>query len=460
MGLIDAIKRWWAKLIPVKDIETALNIKPLLTAGLQQRRTLWASVLAGEAWWNNKDVPSVKIADTIVNEVAQAVTTKAESIPADKYIDVQYQRIFGKRLDVAIHLICSDVVVIKPFIYQDQIHYNIISNANYVPLARDTLGKLTSAVFPQTITKGETYYTLLETQTFENGKLRIEHKAYTSSFANALGRPIPLTSVPEWATLPEFVEWSDVTGIWAQEFHNVNGEALFAPAINWLEQADAQMARIIEEFKNGRMVVFATEDLFDRRPDGTRVITDSVFRVMKSAGGMDSSDNLFKTHSPTLREEAYNQGLNIFKRAIEDICGLTRSTISDPQFSMKTATEVQAAKPRYANTVANLQDALKTGFQGLIDVTVEMAFMYRLIPSRKPFETTFVWDDTTIVTEAEKRQRKMDELNTMLQLQQVGVVNAAEIRAFYTENSEYFHKLTKKMVADAEKGLSSTFEEV
>lgn len=447
-----------------ENIEQALRIKIDLTPEQVKRQNEWRKVLAGEAPWNDEDNPSLLIAAGACSETARAATieleTEATGSPRADYLNEQYQRVVDDLRQTAEVLCGNGRFAFRPFIRKNEIRATIAVPGAYYPLKYNEVGELIAAIFVDTIWRDKKYYTLLEKGIFSGSTYTIENTAWVSDNENDLGKQIPLASMPEWADLPESIQWPESNGPWFVEIKMPgNGEPLFSRAIGLIKQADRQFGRTVWEFEGGELALDVNGDLLKKDERGDYVFPKGRKRLFRAWKPKNDQTGFGVTpFSPQFRDVSLFNGLNNMLRKIEFNCGLSYGTLSDPQNVDRTATEVKASKQRFYQTVADIQAALETGLRSLLEIMDDMATRYDLAPQGS-YDTSFWWDDSIIV-DAQQEQADYDaELKRLVLLRQNNIVSDAQVLAFVIQNSNYFSKLTEQMIADAAKMLPGPFDE-
>ena len=139
------------------------------------------------------------------------------------------------------------------------------------------------------------------------------------------------------------------------------------------------------------------------------------------------TDETYNQWTPALRDNNYIQGLNTYKCIIEDIIGLARGTISDPNTDAKTATEIKLMKQRTYITITAMQEALESAILDTVYAMNVFVDLYGLFVDGD-YETRIDWNDS-ILTDTDT------ELAQKIALEKEGILSKAEVRAWYTGES-------------------------
>ena len=464
MGAISALVKWVMNLFSKKTIEQAIGIPVLSTQEQLDEIALWQKCYIGKASWNNKDTPSLNIARTICGEVARNVTIELESeVETNDYLNEQYQRVIENLRDTIEKASAVGEIILRPFPYKDKILVNIANRLSYYPVRYDVQGELESVVFVERQKEGEIYYTLLTQCDWDGGTYTVENTAYKSSREDRLGSEISLDNVQAWAGLEPSAVWRNTSRPWFVPLAAPNAESIFSAAIDLIRLADEQDARITWENEAGEMAIDASSDMF--RATGTMdalnpkqsVTTlalpkgkERLYRTNQLTAGEHFSG--IQAWTPELRIDPLKERLEMLKKHIEVVTGLSHGALSEAQSVEKTATEIKHGRQRFYVLVSSLQKAAQMALEALAVVMGEMAAAHGLDGTLTE-PPTFHWGDSVLITSEEKEEVFNSMMNTLKSLQGLGVVRPDETRAALIEFSDFFSKLTPEMVAEAAKGL-------
>jgi len=461
MGFISALKRWVSRLFSKKTIEQAVGVPVLATQEQLDEFALWKKCYIGEAKWNNDDTPSLNIARTICSETARNVTIELESeLQGNDYLNEQYQRVIEELRGIVEKAAAMGEVVLRPFENNGKILVTAADRLSYYPVRYDVQGELESAVFIERQREGKAYYTLLTLCDWSEGVYTVENTAYKSTSADRLGSKVSLESVKAWEWMEPSTVWR-TTRPWFVPLAAPNAEAVFSAAVELIRLADEQDARITWENEAGEMAIDASSDMF--RVTGTMNALNpkqSMTRLELPKG----KERLYRTNqmsgehfngmqawTPELRIEPLAKRLEMIKKQIETVAGLSYGMLSEAQSVEKTATEIKHGRQRFYVLVSSLQKAAQTALESLAAVMGEIAIAHGL--DGKYSEVTFHWGDSVLTTESERQEEFDKRMQLMQRLQGIGVVGAAETRAALAEFSDFFHLITPEMVAESAAAL-------
>ena len=356
------------------------------------------------------------------------------------------------------------------------IEYDFIRADCFYPLAFDANGNITEAAFVQPKVDKQYVYRRLEYHKWENNKLTIINKCYRSSNTAAIendsqgdfGKEVPLTEIPEWATLtPEIVINDVIKPLFAYfkmpdanviDMTSPLGISGYARAISLIKDADMQYSRLLWEYEAGEMALNVDRDAFQWMADsentdrGKSKLGSGQQRLYRQLDV--NKEELFEPFAPSLRDANYVQGLNTILMRIEDVTGLSRGTLSDASSEAKTATELKILKQRSFQSNQDVQKALENALKDAIYATNALCDLYNITPPGL-YDVNFEWDDSILVDVNE-------ELNKRMALMQQGLMSKLELRQWYfgeTERQakEALDKIGQESTSDMENDMMGNF---
>jgi len=197
------------------------------------------------------------------------------------------------------------------------------------------------------------------------------------------------------------------------------GCSVFARAVDLIRDADLQFSRYQWEFEGGELAIDASEDLFHRSKAGLELPTGKarLFRtnLLDGSGG----GPLMEIFSPALREEPLRRGLTLILTHIEDLCSMTRGSLSDAgDYYDRTATEIRQSRQRFYGRIAEIQKQLAGALNDLLAACGAAG----ILPLGGSIRINF--GDSTIEDASEERVRDLAEV-------QAGVMTVEEFRRKY-----------------------------
>ena len=363
-----------------------------------------------------------------------------------EYLDKIYQE-FIANLDEKLEIgNAVGGVYFKPYVSDDKIYINAIAQGDFIPIAFDGDGNLTSVVFVDTFTAGKYIYSRLEWQRIEEDTLIIINKAFRAEDKNTLGDEVSLMEIDRWAKMEPITVIDNMLKIFGG-FYKVPkanhidktsplGVSVYSRALKELEKLDKQKSRLDWEYQSGErktyvdtMALNETQIIKDGKTVNKKANVDK--RLFKSLNV--GKEDFFKDYSPEIRDEAYLRGLDKYKKEVEFACDLAYGTISDPASIEKTATEIRGSKQKSYAVVTKMQTKTEKALNDLIESMDILCTLYGLAPAGD-YEVSYKWDDSLVVDAETERQQDIRDVN-------LGIMTKAEYRAkWYGETIEEAQK--------------------
>jgi A118 family predicted phage portal protein len=393
---------------------------------------------------------------TVKELVPKGPTERAE------YLNKTYKNKVLKKLRKQIEYgIALGGLVIKPIITENEVtekikdkydmDFDFVYASDFYPLAFNSSGDIVEAAFIQRKIDKDIMYSRLEHHKYLNHTVTIRNMAFRSTtrqgnYGEDLGQEIPLSSVPEWASLEPVTVINDVDRLMFAYFkmpeantidiYSPLGVSGFDKAINLIKDADMQYSRLLWEYEGGEMAIDidrdALRDFYTTDSQGNRVIKSGMGHLQQRLYRpveLTAEGDTYNQFAPTLRDTSYISGLNTILMHIEDVTGLSRGTLSEVDVSeARTATELRILKQRSYQTNAEIQQAIQICLEDLIYVMNCFCDLYEITPDGE-YETSFEWDDSILVdVEA--------ELGKRMTLMQNGLMSKKEVRMWYMGETE------------------------
>jgi len=344
------------------------------------------------------------------------------------------------------------------------LEFDFIQADGFYPLSFDGSGRLTECAFVQPKVDKNAMYTRLEYHELKNNRLTIINRAFVTENVNQpsalgetdFGKEIPLTSVPEWANLPQKAQIDNVDRLMFGYFKMPDANTIdpysplgisgFARAKDLIKQADLQYSRLLWEYEGGELAIDIDRDAlnFEKDAQGNthRTLSHSQQRLYRQVElGIDGT--AYEAFAPTLRDASYIEGLNTILMRIEDVCALSRGTLSNVASEAKTATELKILKQRSYSANVEIQQALQLALEDVIYAMNVYVTLYDMVgdcPKDEltgmvnasnigQYDTSFEWDDSIIVDVE-------TELNKRISLLNMGITSKLELRQWYFGETE------------------------
>lgn len=461
------IRQVMQKMLPLKTVEQAERIETPLSAEMVNALDSWYKAYINQAPWlsSGEEVKSLNLPAMIASEIARQITLELkwsitgatpENAPADgnvetptnprsEYLAGEFEKLMRelrKRLEQGC---AAGGMAIRPYpnTQDGHLYFGWTMDWSMYPVAFDENGDLRDVIFRDLYQDGEWFFTRLERHTVDGDNVEITQRAFKSRFKDQLGAEVPLTSVQQWADLSPKATLHDTHGPvfgWykAAAANNVDvdcpmGVSVFHKALKVIEQADRQYSRLLWEYEASEMAIDVDPSAL--RPKQPNVfsgagelkyempkLNDRLFRAV------DVDENHYSVFAPTIRDSAYLSGLNRLMMMIEDLSGLSRGTLSDAPMEARTATELRILRQRTYATIVDNQAALERCLRDVVRAMDWYATAYNLAPAGE-YELSFEWDDSILTDRAQ-------EMSERLELMAQGIISKAEMRQWYTGETE------------------------
>ncbi len=335
-----------------------------------------------------------------------------------------------------------------------EIDFDYIQADRFFPLSFDANGKVIEAAFIQTkVDKAkERVFIRLEYHKLDKRTVTVQNFAFEStdmSIANSnniksasnLGKQIPLTAVPEWASLQPKTVIEGVDRLLFAYFrmpeantidpYSPLGVSGYSRVIQLIKDADMQYSRLLWEYEAGEMAIDVDRDalkfITDPKGEGYSKLPEKQERLFRKIDL--NTEDTYNVFAPPLRDVSIVHGLNTIFMRIEDSIGLSRGTISDVNTQeAKTATELKILKQRSFATNADIQTALQDALTDVVYVMDVYCTLYDVTPPGE-YEVSFEWDDSILVDSE-------SELSKRITLMQNGLASKLETRMWYFGETE------------------------
>lgn len=374
------------------------------------------------------------------------------------FLNTYYQKLrkqIRKQLEYGI---AKGGLVIKPYIQVHKnskgeethktIEFDFIQADYFYPVETNANGDITAAAFIQTKIDNDKIYKRLEYHRYANNQVQVINKAFVSDRTNdvldnplgELGKEIPLTDVLGWGDIPQSVIINDIDRPLFAYFKMPDANTVdttsplgvsgYSRAISLIKDADMQYSRLLWEYEAGEMAIDVDRDAlkFIETGEGTgHSVTPTLQGRLYRKVDIEPND-LFQPYAPTLRSGQYIEGLNTILMRIEDVCGISRGTLSDVLSEARTATELKILKQRSYSVNEEIQHALENTLRDVIYIMDTYCTLYNLTPDGE-YDVSFEWDDSIIVDVE-------SELSKRLMLMQYGLSSKIETRMWYFGETE------------------------
>jgi len=393
-------------------IKKIIGDSPELTSAMIQKIDLWRNMMDGEPPWKTAYVKPLRIEHGICREFADVVLTEME-------VDISNKRLkdlfdantedLNENLQEGLGL---GSFCLKPL---GDGTSEFVAADRFIPISFGNDKKPNDIAFLDIRRMDSNkYYTRIERHSIRQGFLEITNTAYASSSRFGFDRPVELDVLGEWASLPESVTYPGMTrmdfGYYRNPLKNriddtACGVSVFDAAIEIIERADKQGARLDWEFESGERAIHVDAGAFRNVSGGKGGVSALNMRLYRKLNADEKDKTFFEDFSPEFRDANIINGLERYYRQIEFAVGLSYGDLSDTQMVDKTAEEIKSSKQRKYNRVNAIQSNLKDCLE---DFTAGLAFHAGLLNSGYEFICNF--RDSIMVDEDKERQRDLAEV--------------------------------------------------
>lgn len=372
---------------------------------------LWLKVYRGESHWiGGYNMKSLNLGAEIPSELAKTATIEFESEVDNESIDQDYQFAVKNLRRATEYGLALGGFILKPYPVDDRVAIEILTPDQFIPLDVGSFGGISRVVFIDTIiqieNKEAVYYTKIEEHDRTGKEYLIKNKCFRSTTKGKLGKEIALNNVDAWADIAaEAVLKADYNlfGYFKNpQANNLDlkspmGISCFARALSLIQDADEQYNRILWEYEAKEVAIDADVTMLinDELPSGK----ERLFRKLNVG-----TDDFYSVFSPEIRDSSLFNGLNNILKRVEDLCQLSRGTLSYVENLDKTATEVKASNQRLYAAVVDIQKNLE---ECLEDTVKAIAFWLNV---KDKYHISFDWDDSVIVDTGTEQAIRLQEV--------------------------------------------------
>lgn len=476
MALIRQVIR---KMLPLRTVEQVETIETPLSTEMINALDEWYQAYCNQAPWVNDDtVKSMNLPAMISSEIARQVTLEMqwnitgktpEKGPDDEetpeavdnpravYLREEFEKLMAELRKKLEQGCAAGGMAVRPYpnIKDGHIYFGWTMDWSLYPVAFDENGDLKDVIFRDVYQDGEITYTRLERHTVNGDNVEVTQRVFKSKFKDQVGSEVPLSSVEQWAELPpkatlhntegQMFGWFKVAAANNVDVDSPMGISVFHKALKVIKQADMQYSRLLWEFEGSELAIDVDPlALRPQKPDAKSGYGEVKYELPKLNDRLFRGVNLDEDHysvfSPAIRDTALLNGLNRLLMMIEDLSGLSRGTLSDAPLEARTATELRILRQRTYATIADNQSALERCLRDVVRAMDKYATIYKLAPEGE-YELSFEWDDSILTDRAQ-------EMSERLELMSQGIISKAEMRQWYTGETEPQAKAAIKAIQD------------
>lgn len=327
--------------------------------------------------------PCQKIPYTVVSKITRAVFSEYAPEAEGAFAGKILAGLDARRKKAMQMALIGGECLLKPIPQGDGFRFGVVSRANMLVFGRDGEGRITDLGTAEHLTGDQHYYTLLERRKVEDGFLTITNRLFQANSPGELGKPVALNARPEYAGLPEKFTFPERIGLGLAELRTpaqncVDGSddpvSVYAAAVGLIHNINRNEAQLNGEFQRGESRIITSSDFMRRESDGSRSFSDHIF-----VGLDEDPENVGVTiFSPQLRESSFLARKQDYLRSVENMIGLKRGLLSDPECVPRTATEITSSAGDYHLTVQDFRQAWEEAAREALRICGKLGQMYRM----------------------------------------------------------------------------------
>ena len=251
-------------------IEDLIGVDINISSKMYEKITLWADMMSGDAPWN-AEAKSCGILPQIAGRLNYFVTREIGLDVENEAIKKPMEHLNHNVGKIVEYITFTGAGLLRPIYAANKLQYEIIPLGNYLPTKYDFDGTLTGAIILKQI-KTKKSFILCEIHDFDGISHKVTNKLYENIDGNL--RQVPLTACEQTAEITPEYTWNNCGRPMIIEYRSsitnkIDGSnvpvALINDAVDLIEKADRQFARMDWEQEAGEKRIFADRDMFTKR---------------------------------------------------------------------------------------------------------------------------------------------------------------------------------------------------
>lgn len=355
--------------------------------------------------------PCQQIPYTIVRKLTKTVFSEYHATAAKPFAE-EIMKSLDSVAAAAMQLaLIGGEVLLKPILKQNGagFYFVPVPRNNILVFARDAWGNMTDIGTMEQTASGNRYHTLLERRTVNaGGYLTIRYKLMESLNKEALGKEIPLNSVPQYAQLkPEYTFASPVRSIGMVSMKtpmvncvdgSADGVSVYAAAAGLIQNINRNEALLNGEFEKAQSRIVVSDDVIVRDKYGNVKVKDDIFVGIDG----ETEDIGFNIFSPTIREASFLARKQEYLRNVENVIGLKRGLLSEVEAAERTATEITSSAGEYNLTIIDFQKMWETAVRDALRLCGVLGQLYQVAGANvaDDKDVVFNWGNGVLYDEA------------------------------------------------------------
>lgn len=403
------------------DIGKVFGVELISSTEMNRALKLWDDVSTGKPPWKNADddIDTINMAKHIADYRAKLTTLDigitVSGSPRAEFLQKLAEDLLKRLPEKIPEANRLGGIIIK---WNGQT-WDFVLPGNFGITAKDDNGEIVGAIFASHTSKGDKHYTRLEYHRFEgedaDGKIyKVTNKAFKNQVngegVTVLGRPVPLSEIPEWADMEEEVGISNlekplfsyfrIPGANTVDPGSPLGLSVFSNAMHELKALDVAISRKDTEVEDSKHLTFVGQTVVQNARN--KGITLPRFIMGLGMGLSDGEVSAVHEHVPTMLTDQRIKDIN-FNLSLAGVkCGFSEGVfVMDGQTGMITATQVESDDRDTIQTIKTDRDALQTALEQAFYGADALASLLGLAPIGT-YEVNFSFGDITYNYEEDK----------------------------------------------------------
>lgn len=398
------------------------GVKPEKSSGETERQNRWVSKYEDPTGINFTEIFASRLTTLAVTDATLSVN--GDSRRAALIYDTLSEQIWNKKQSiVAAALGCGGIMLI-PYISDNRIYIDTVTQ-NRICINETRGGNVTKCtVIASYIKKGTHTYIRLTDHSLENGVYVIKSRAVADNV------PVPLSILPEWATVSPEIRIANVKRLPVGYLRcpkdnrrpdSVEGVPITFGCEEQIKNIEETLSQAAREYKLKSCFVGVDDTMLG--PD-KKLPSDGLFKTFRG----DGDGELWHEFSPEIRSSAYAERIKQQFELLEKQVGTSKGILTVPE-AAATATEVRRGQYDTFALISAIRNAVEKAINDVAYAVDVLANYANLSPSGK-YEVKIDWDLSLLEDSAQTWQQMRDA-------QSIGAMSKAELRAFLTnENLE------------------------
>lgn len=397
-----------------------------------------------------KNIKDVNFTSIFANKFASLVTNESELLVTDNYdtpskrtemLNDIVNRVFGKRGKNIVAKMCgTGGVAIMPFVSNGKLYADIVDQSRFFIDKRIGDDIYSATVLSEILEIDNVNYYRWVHYNLEDDKT-----FYITNIATTESGIIPLSLVPEWATIEPVIGIKNCdkplfTFLRCPIDNRGDDDGYGVPITYGCEKTIKKiyecLDQIDKEFANKEAFIGLDSRMFG--PDDN-IPSSGIFKKLE-AGGMDG--DFWQIFSPEIRDSAYYNRLTNLFDLLEKQVGSSKGVLTEKNSAYATATEIKAGNYDTYSIVDGIRRELEEGINDFVYSCSVLIDFFNLAPNND-YRVVFNWSYALIENSQETWQQYESAVG-------MGIMKKAEARQFLVadESLEESERVIKEIEAE------------